>query len=261
MGALHGVCSRAMVRRSAHPGVTRARSFSLVCAVFLGSGLGVIGPARAGTEVIIDNRSIRVILNNYVPAEASGEHEHEDPRFIFVVQPGTLESTDPSGATTDRSFEADSCLYAPPIRHSVRNIGRTEASLLEVEIKGAPGPTGGPIPCMEPDSEPDVTSNNRPVPGGKALRLRRTVLLKEPDLVVSRIELESGVRERAARGRGDRLVYVLVGGAFQSKTPNGKRVVATQGSAVWIGGAAPLEAQDNGDLVLLEVEPLTAAKP
>ena len=211
--------------------------------------------ALAASQVLVDNDAVRASLNTYAPGEGSGEHEHRDPRFVYVLASGTLRSTDPSGTVSERIFHEGTCLYAAPLRHSVRNEGKTTVRLLEVELKGATGPPGGMLACP---AQGEAFAASRPGgPGasvGSAPRApRRSILLVSAELTASRVEMKSGTREPADPGRRGRFLFVLAGGHLASTAPDGARTLAGPGEALWIDGSAGLTAEPPGDLVLIEV--------
>src|SRR5439155_3921202 len=130
-----------------------------------------------------------------------------------VLSGGTLESVSATGQTQSTTMTQGSCMYAAPIRHSVRNTGETTLRLVEIEIKDAPGPHDGKTQrCIE-----------HPNDGGppRANRVQRSVLFAGPDLVVSRIVIPPGSKERAGSIHGPRVVVVLVGGPLVTRTVGG----------------------------------------
>jgi quercetin dioxygenase-like cupin family protein len=202
-------------------------------------------------ELLVDNDFVRASVSTFAPGELSGEHEHRYPRFVFVLSEGTLETVEESG-TQRTTLVRESCLYAAPVRHSVRNIGETTASLLEIEIKEGRGPSKKVQACSDLVSPPpDGRRRSR-----ESRKVRRRVLLAGPDLVASRVEIPHGRRERGGSIRGPRLLYIVRGGPLETRQPNGSRAVATEGAALWAGEDAPMiNKSDSRDLVLIEVTP------
>lgn len=211
----------------------------------------LLSAALAGSDILIDNDSVRVSLNTYAPGEPSGEHEHLAPRFVYVLSDGTLQSVTESGPPQLTAMVAGTCLYAPPVRHSVDNAGDTTLGLLEVEIKGANGPSRGRAQACSP-----VEPEEKP----RAGRLQRTLLFAGPDLVVSRIVIPPGARDRAGSIRGPRLVFVLEGGPLATRTAGGGKAIATREAALWVDADAPLINQDaHAPLTVLELTPTSGS--
>jgi len=205
-----------------------------------------LGPAWAGSELIIDNSLVRVSLNTYVPGEPSGEHEHFAPRFVYVLTDGTLKSVTGSDPPEVMNMVGGSCMYAPPVRHALQNTGDTTLRMVEVELIGARGTTDGRVqPC------PQRVERER-----RASRVERDVLFAGGDFVASRIVIPPGSRDKAGSIRGPRLVFVLEGRSLAARQAGGSKVIATKDAAIWVDEEAPLINLDtDAPLIVLEVTP------
>jgi len=216
----------------------------------LGAVLGLCLPpaARASSDILIDNSSVRVSLNTYAPGELSGEHEHFVPRFVYVLSGGTMQSVVGTDPPQSIEMTEGSCLYAAPVRHMIQNAGDTTLRLLEIEIKGATrGPRGLPSQsCTVP--LPDE-KESRP-------RLERKLLYAGSDLIVSRIVIPAGSRDKSGSIRGPRLIFVIDGRSLVTRLPNGSKAFATNEAALWVDEDAPLINQDSrAPLTVLELTP------
>ena len=208
--------------------------------------------AWASSDILLDNLSVSVSLNTYVPGELSGEHEHFVPRFVYVLSDGTLQSVVGDEPPQIVQMVAGSCMYAGPVRHMLQNTGETTLRMLEIEVKSA---TRGPRTAIQACT-PLVPSEKR-----SGSRLERTLLYAGPDIVVSRIVIPPGSRDRAGSIRGPRLVFVIEGRSMATRLPNGSKAIATTEAALWVDEDAPLINQDsNAPLTVLELTPTSNGK-
>src|SRR5262245_2336342 len=202
--------------------------------------------AHAGSEVLIDNSLVRVSLNTYVPGEPSGEHEHLAPRFVYVLTDGALKSIAGSDPPDVVNMVAGSCMYAPPVRHSVQNAGDTILRMIEIELSGARGTSDGRIQRCPQRVEREMRPS----------RVERDVLFAGADFVASRIVIPPGSKDKAGSIRGPRLVFVLEGRSLASRQAGGSKAIATKDAALWVDEEAPLINLDtDAPLVVLEVTP------
>jgi len=216
------------------------------------AGLCLPGVARASGDVLLDNPSVRVSLNTYAPGELSGEHEHFVPRFVYVISDGMLQSEVGDEPPQTTNMTAGSCMYAAPVRHSLENAGATTLRLLEIEIKNATWGSRAPLqPC-----NPTLPREKGPVS-----KLERTLLYAGSDLIVSRIVIPPGSRDRTGSIRGPRLIFVLDGRSMATRLPNGSKAIATYEAALWVDEDAPLINQDShAPLTVLEITPTSSAR-
>jgi len=216
-----------------------------VAGIVLGFCLSPV--AQAAADILIDNPSVRASLITYAPGEPSGEHEHLDPRFVYVLSGGTLQSTARGGSPQLTPMVTGGCMYAAPVRHALQNAGDTTLHLLEIEIKNAP---------WRSDNALRTCNDVPPSDGAPSAHVERTVLYAESGLIVSRIVIPPGSRDRAGSIRGPRLVFVLEGGSLASRLTNGSKAIATREAALWIDADAPLINQDtHSALTVLEITP------
>jgi hypothetical protein len=227
----------------------------LVAALFISSR----SLPLAATEVVVDNTTLRASLDTYIPGETSGPADPRTPRFIYVLAGGRMRVTDAAGASREMTLAVDSCLYGSSPLANARNIGNETVVLLDVEMKRGSVSAGTIEACLSPPPSPEEAA---PAPNASnSDPHRRVILLSTPDLLVTRVELASGAKAHGDKGRGMRLIYVLRGGSIESRHSNGERAMATQGGLLWVGRGAPVAAQENGSVLLLEVEPQDRGNP
>lgn len=203
--------------------------------------------AQAGSEVLLNNASVRVALNTYAPGEPSGEHEHVAPRFVYVVSGGALQSEVGDNPPQLTDLVAGTCMYTAPVRHSVQNAGDTTLRLLEVEIKRA---------SWHSDRSAQPCSGSAPKDRPQSSHVERTLLYAGSDFVASLITIPPGSRDRAGSIRGPRVVFVLDGGSLSTRLVGGTKAIATSAAALWVDEDAPLVNQDgHSALRVLELTP------
>jgi len=113
---------------------------TLCCfALLLALSSTVSAEPKLGTrEVLLDNDTVQVIRLTYPAGTESGMHAHEFPnRVVYFVKGGHLEL-----APADEKAEPDvlivgdgQAIYLPAVTHNVKNIGKDEIVIIEVEIK------------------------------------------------------------------------------------------------------------------------------
>jgi quercetin dioxygenase-like cupin family protein len=208
------------------------------------------GGASAATEPLLENDLLRASVSTYVPGETAGMHQHRAPRFVYVISGGTLRSTEASGIVAETVYEPDTCFYASPTSHDLRNVGDSTVVLLEVEVTHGLGASQAVVPCRL-QSSPELPGAALPKPPA----IRRSMMLINPDLIVTRVAFTSGSREARTVVRPGRLIYLLSGGTLEVRRPTGERTMATPGAVLWVDPGIALSSHPNGDLALIEIEP------
>ena len=99
----------------------------------------VLADPKLGTrEVLLDNDDVEVIRLTYPAGTESGMHSHEYPnRVVYFIKGGNLELVPEDTETEPQVLIVGDgeTIYLPAVTHNVKNIGKDEIVILEVEIK------------------------------------------------------------------------------------------------------------------------------
>lgn len=93
---------------------------------------------RVRSRVLLDNDRVHVVQITYEPGATTEEHTHEFPRTVYTVSGGILELVAPDGTTVQLEVLRGQALWRPAETHVVRNVGPTQVTVVETEIKGSP---------------------------------------------------------------------------------------------------------------------------
>ena len=87
-------------------------------------------------KVLLENAQVRVLAVKIKPGEKVPMHSH--PASVsYVLSDGKLRVTLPDGKTADREPKAGTSSWSDPVTHAVENIGTTEYTQVQIELKNA----------------------------------------------------------------------------------------------------------------------------
>ncbi len=95
-------------------------------------------PALGTREVLLDNEAVQVVRLTYPAGTESGMHTHEFPnRVVYFIKGGNLElvPADVQAESEVLIVGDGQAVYLPAVTHNVKNIGKNEIVILEVEVK------------------------------------------------------------------------------------------------------------------------------
>ena len=84
-------------------------------------------------KVTKDTMGIRILHATYKPGQSSAMHSHPD-LVLYVISGGTTEFTGKDGKKDKRELKTGMSMVVPADTHSVKNIGKTTAKVLLVEV-------------------------------------------------------------------------------------------------------------------------------
>ncbi len=84
-------------------------------------------------KTLKDSLNIRVVMVDYKPGTMSAMHSHPD-LAMYVISPTKAEFTEKDGTKRVMALDKGMILIVPADTHSVKNIGKTEAKVLLVEV-------------------------------------------------------------------------------------------------------------------------------
>ncbi len=84
-------------------------------------------------KVIKDTMGIRILEATYKPGQSSAMHSHPD-LALYVISGGTMDFTEKDGKKDKRELKTGTSMFVPADTHSVKNIGKTTAKVLLVEV-------------------------------------------------------------------------------------------------------------------------------
>jgi quercetin dioxygenase-like cupin family protein len=84
-------------------------------------------------KVTKDTMGIRILHATYKPGESSAMHSHPD-LALYVIAGGTVEFTGKDGKKMKSELKTGESAVVPAETHSVKNIGKTTAKVLLVEV-------------------------------------------------------------------------------------------------------------------------------
>jgi quercetin dioxygenase-like cupin family protein len=80
-----------------------------------------------------DTLGIRVLEATYKPGQSSAMHSHPDA-VLYVINGGTSEFTEKDGTKRSNELKAGTAMVTPASTHTVKNIGKTTAKVVLVEV-------------------------------------------------------------------------------------------------------------------------------
>ena len=119
-------------------------SISSLCSI---AGLLLFTAATAGAQdvvqaagdshkVILENAQVRVLAVSLKPGQKAAMHSHP-ANVSYVLSDGKLRVTMPDGKTVEREPKAGTASWSEPVTHAVENIGTTEFTQVQIELKNA----------------------------------------------------------------------------------------------------------------------------
>ena len=84
-------------------------------------------------KVMKDTMGIRILHATYKPGQSSAMHSHPD-LVLYIISGGTTEFTGKDGKKNKRELKTGMSMVVPAETHSVKNIGKTTAKVLLVEV-------------------------------------------------------------------------------------------------------------------------------
>ncbi len=84
-------------------------------------------------KVVKDTMGIRVLNVTYKPGQSSAMHSHPD-LALYVISGGTMEFTGKDGKKMKNELKTGMSMVVPADSHSVKNVGKTTAKVLLVEV-------------------------------------------------------------------------------------------------------------------------------
>ena len=88
-------------------------------------------------KVTKDTMGIRILHATYQPGQSSAMHSHPD-LVLYIISGGTTEFTSKDGKKDKRELKTGMSMVVPADTHSVKNIGKTTAKVLLVEVNRPP---------------------------------------------------------------------------------------------------------------------------
>ena len=92
-------------------------------------------PVDAVRRELLENEEVLVVETQYPVGSTVEMHEHRYPHVIYVIEVGTIETTDPAGVPTLHDLLPGETLWTGPQSHSSRNVGRSPVRVVEIEVK------------------------------------------------------------------------------------------------------------------------------
>jgi quercetin dioxygenase-like cupin family protein len=92
-------------------------------------------------KVLLENEQVRVLEYRLKPGEKEPMHSHRNDGVVYVLSGGTLKFSYPDGRTEEKTATAGETIWREPVTHAVENIGKTEAQVIAIDLKG-PSRTG-----------------------------------------------------------------------------------------------------------------------
>jgi quercetin dioxygenase-like cupin family protein len=85
-------------------------------------------------EILLENDCVRVM--DFRLRRGSTEQPHQHPAHVLYVLEGfRVEFTLPGGSKALREMKAGDVLFSPPVTHSPKNIGESDAHGILIELK------------------------------------------------------------------------------------------------------------------------------
>jgi quercetin dioxygenase-like cupin family protein len=112
------------------------------------AGFALLASASAGAQdvvqvggdshkVLLENAQVRVLAVKIKPGEKVPMHSH--PASVsYVLSDGKLHITLADGKTVDKEPKAGAATWSDAVTHAVENVGTSEFSQVQIELKAAP---------------------------------------------------------------------------------------------------------------------------
>jgi quercetin dioxygenase-like cupin family protein len=109
----------------------------LLAGLFLAAASAATPPSKT---TVLENDRVRAQVNVYPPGARGDAHTHAVPRVVVVLEGGTLEMTDASGATRRLEVRSGDVVWRPAETHAVANPGSSPVRLVEIDVLDCPRP-------------------------------------------------------------------------------------------------------------------------
>lgn len=111
------------------------------------------GPA-ATRRVLVDDEKMQVTYYNFAPGEETGWHTHPYDYVVVTFDEGQFELQTTDGKVNRiGSNGLNHYLVRGGMRHCAKNIGTTDMTLIEIELKRAKAGTNTPVGDRSPWAE------------------------------------------------------------------------------------------------------------
>ncbi len=107
-------------------------SFRLIGILHQGQGMPV---TQADEDAAIDNDWFRGMSISLAPGSETQEHQHDYPVIVVQVSDGNTEVVEQGISTAVKTVTGNWSWHTGGVRHVLRNTGKVDAELVEVEIK------------------------------------------------------------------------------------------------------------------------------
>jgi hypothetical protein len=104
-------------------------------------------------KLILDNDQVRVIEYQAGPGQSDQMHSLPQ-RLTYTLTPVKLKVTAPDGNIANVEANEGEVYWQDPVTHSIKNVGKTEAKMLIVEIKEQPTRSSIPLKQTDPWGSP-----------------------------------------------------------------------------------------------------------
>lgn len=96
----------------------------------------VVQVAGDSHKVILDNAQVRVLAVRLAPGQKAPMHSHP-ANVSYVLSDGKLRITLADGKTVDKEPKAGSASWSEATTHAVENIGTSDFTQVQIELKNA----------------------------------------------------------------------------------------------------------------------------
>jgi quercetin dioxygenase-like cupin family protein len=86
-------------------------------------------------RVLLENDQVRVLGVRVKPGEKVAMHSHP-ANVVYYLSDGKIRLSSHGGTTEDREVKAGTAIWSEGATHAVENVGTTEFSEVQIELKG-----------------------------------------------------------------------------------------------------------------------------
>jgi quercetin dioxygenase-like cupin family protein len=97
----------------------------------------VVAVAGDSHKVIFENDQVRVLSVRLAPGQKAPMHAHP-ANVAYYLSGGKLRVTTPDGKSVEKTPKAGTAGWADPVTHAVENIGTSDFTQVQIELKRAP---------------------------------------------------------------------------------------------------------------------------
>lgn len=105
----------------------------VACAAYAQDVVQVAGDSH---KVILENAQVRVLAVTLKPGQKAPLHSHP-ANVSYVLSDGKLRITMADGKTVDKAPKAGSASWSDAVTHAVENIGTSDFTQIQIELKTA----------------------------------------------------------------------------------------------------------------------------